>query len=221
MAKQGELDGNIRSNLTMTMARRGLTQRAVAELAGMKPQVLNAYMTKKRGFGRATIERLARALNVSESYLIGGEATAAVDAFEAVMDRGVFGAKTPIVSLAQAAEWDKFTNVHGDGYASGWLPFRLRGRNDIAIRVEDDSMEPEFKTGSIVVLGESEGDPDGKYVLARVDKEVLLRGYRKFEHGVVLTPLNTAYAVRVIINKDLHRLHVAAVAVGQVRLYDG
>jgi len=25
----------------------------------------------------------------------------------------------------------------------------------------------------------------------------------------------------VIINKDLHRLHVAAVAVGQVRLYDG
>jgi len=37
----------------------------------------------------------------------------------------------------------------------------------------------------------------------------------------VLTALNTAYAVRVIINKDLHRLHVAAVAVGQVRLYDG
>jgi SOS-response transcriptional repressor LexA len=185
-----ELDERIRKNLKALMVKRGLIQREVAQLAGMKPQVLNSYIKRKRAFGRTAIERLAHGLNVSEAYLIGGETTVAIDAFQEVIDRYTFEARTPLVSLEGAAEWDEFTDVTREGYAITWLPFKLRGKNDIAIKVPDDSMEPEFKVDEVVILGRYTGELSGKFVLARVDKEVLFRKYREFQHGVVLVPLN-------------------------------
>jgi SOS-response transcriptional repressor LexA len=213
------LDENIRNNLIMIMTKRRLSQRAVAQIAGIRAQVLNAYMTRKRGFGRVAIERLAKALSVSESYLIGGETTLATEALQTMMDRYTAERRTPILSIDQAAAWDQFTDIYRPGYALGWLPFKLRAENDIAVRMEDDSMEPEFKAGAVVILGQNEGDLNGKHVLAKVDNNIMCRRYRQFEHGIVLTPLNATYPEKVILQKDLHSLHVAAVAVAQVRLY--
>ena len=219
VGKPGDIDENVRNNLTMLMAHHKLTQRAVADLAGIKPEELNACMTRKKKFGRMAIERLARALNIKESYLVEGETPVAIDISQAVTNRAVFGARTPIVSFYVAAEWDKFTNLDRNEYVSSWLPFSLGGPTDIAVRIPDDSMEPEFQTDSIVVLGVVENGPDGKYVLAKVDKDILFRKYLQAEHGVALTPLNGAYPVRMVLSKDIRRLRVVAVAVAQIRFY--
>ena len=80
-------------------------------------------------------------------------------------------------------------------------------------------MEPGFQAGSIAVLGDRENDPDGKYVLAKVDMDILFRKYLQAGNGVALTPLNAAYPVRVVLGKDIRRLRVVAAAVAQIRLY--
>ena len=190
MGRPSDIDENVRNNLAMLMAHHKLTQRAVADVASIKPEELTACMTRKRKFGRIAIERLARALNVKESYLMEGETAIAIDISQAVTNRPVFGARTPIVSFYVAAEWDKFTDLDRNEYVSGWLPFRLGGPDDITIRVEDASMEPEFQAGSIVILSASETDHDGKYVLAKVDKDILFRKCLQAEHRVALTPHN-------------------------------
>lgn len=218
MRKLAEVDEKIRKNLLAVMENRNLTQRAVAQMAGMKPQVLNAYLQKKRGFGQVTIEKLARALDVSQGYLIGGKTNAA-DAFKERLDRSVFGTRTPVVTYEKAGEWDEYTDVGREGYAIAWLPFKVRDQNDIAVRMQDDSMEPEFTKGQIIILGRPSKNLNGKYVLARIGKDVFFRRYRTFEHGVVLTALNPLYRETVIINKESDRLHIAAVAIAQVRLY--
>ncbi|MGI9334876.1 MAG: LexA family protein [Gammaproteobacteria bacterium] len=62
-----------------------------------------------------------------------------------------------------------------------------------ALRVTDDSMEPEFANGCIIIVDPTGHARDGAYVLAEIGGEYLFRTLRIDEDGQRLEPLNPDY----------------------------
>ena len=62
-----------------------------------------------------------------------------------------------------------------------------------ALRVIDDSMEPEFAPGCIIVVDPTGVARDGAFVLAEVDGEYVFRMLRRTDEGDDLVALNRDY----------------------------
>ena len=63
-----------------------------------------------------------------------------------------------------------------------------------ALRVLDDSMEPEFKAGCIIIVDPTGRATDGSYVLAEKTSDMLFRQLKQNTDGWSLAPLNEQYA---------------------------
>lgn len=63
-----------------------------------------------------------------------------------------------------------------------------------ALQVTDDSMEPEFDTGCIIIIDPSTVVRDGSYVFAKdLKDEYIFRRLRIVDNNYYLEPLNPAY----------------------------
>ena len=63
-----------------------------------------------------------------------------------------------------------------------------------ALRVVDDSMEPEFAVGCVIIVDPTGVAKDGAFVLAEVDGEYIFRQLRRTQGGSRLVALNHDYA---------------------------
>ncbi len=63
-----------------------------------------------------------------------------------------------------------------------------------ALRVLDDSMEPEFNEGCIIIIDPTGRATDGSYVLAEKPDNVFFRQLKQNDKGWTLHPLNSHYA---------------------------
>ena len=62
-----------------------------------------------------------------------------------------------------------------------------------ALRVQDDSMEPEFAKGCIIIVDPTGRATDGAYVLAEIDGRFVFRRLSKTDESYTLTSLNPGY----------------------------
>ena len=77
--------------------------------------------------------------------------------------------------------------------ASGELrdePSTCTEAEPFALRVLDDSMEPEFRRGCIIIIDPTGRATDGSYVLVEGHDEMLFRQLSKSAVGWLLKPLN-------------------------------
>ena len=63
-----------------------------------------------------------------------------------------------------------------------------------ALRVIDDSMEPEFAAGCIIIVDPTGVAKDGAFVLAEIDGEYIFRRLERTQRGDRLVALNDGYA---------------------------
>jgi len=63
-----------------------------------------------------------------------------------------------------------------------------------ALRVTDDSMEPEFTPGCIIIVDPTGVAKDGAFVLAEIDGEYIFRRLERTDTGDRLVALNDGYA---------------------------
>ena len=63
-----------------------------------------------------------------------------------------------------------------------------------ALRVTDDSMEPEFAAGCIIIVDPTGVAKDGAFVLAEIDGEYIFRRLERRNEGDRLVALNHDYA---------------------------
>ena len=62
-----------------------------------------------------------------------------------------------------------------------------------ALRVTDDSMEPEFAAGCVIIVDPTGIAKDGAFVLAEIDGEYIFRRLERTEQGDRLVALNDGY----------------------------
>ena len=82
-------------------------------------------------------------------------------------------------------------------------PATCKEAEPFALRVLDDTMQPEFRSGCIIVIDPTGRASDGSYVLASTspDEGPIFRQLRKSDHdGWILCALNENYPETISIN---------------------
>lgn len=137
--------------------------------------------------------RVAAVLGLSTAQLIGGEAN--VNAGPEV--RG----SVPIISAVQAGNYKMHVdNFHpGDGGEERIETTVPVKRHTFALRVSGDSMEPDFKEGSILIVEpEMEAQP-GDFVIAKNgEEETTFKQLVRDGSDWYLKPLNPRYPVKAL-----------------------
>jgi len=186
----------------------GLTMKQLAErTADIKPARIGNWETGARSPGPLEAKVLAEALGVSASYLLclSDSPTSGADTQARVMPRVV-----PILSYEQAL------NPQGQAYAIFKNKFESTtdfdrvplgknlshelGDDAFALIIEDESMEPEFSAGDVIVADPAIKPKPGSMVVASFGKQVqaIVRKFRELHNGFELSPLNSDWATHTV-----------------------
>jgi SOS-response transcriptional repressor LexA len=165
----------ILENVKKLLRRRGITQKRLAETIDVQPQNLNAYMTGKREFGKSYISRISAAFGIPAETLYIGTGVGPSKTKRA--------RKVPLISWVKAGLWQEAVDIYGPGYADEWLAYDTGDEHAFALRVEGDSMEPEFKEGDIIVVSPSVDPVSGDFVVAKHGDDVTLKRLKYLERS--------------------------------------
>ncbi|HBL0732895.1 TPA: helix-turn-helix domain-containing protein [Kluyvera ascorbata] len=169
----------------------GMTQVEVAAAAGVSQQSIESIESGRTRKPRNLLD-LAKALKCSPDWLLNGKN---IMPLAEVSTRRI-----PVLSYVQAGQ---LTEAKDNTDFSGEMEYVLADADVpetcFALRIDGDSMQPEFKEGDIVII-----DPDlcpapGEFVVAKNNgHEATFKKYRPLGVGIAdfeLVPLNPDYPV--------------------------
>ncbi|MBF0343666.1 MAG: helix-turn-helix domain-containing protein [Nitrospirae bacterium] len=205
------IDERVRNKIIKILEQRGIKQRELAEMIGVMPQNLNAYMTGKRGFGKKNIARIAKALNIPEESFYSDPSVN--------RSRIKKARRIPLLSWTNAGVWHESVDIFREGYAEDWLAYDATDPYAFAVRVADNSMEPEFRPGDLTIVSPSLTPATGDFVVARSGNNVVLRRLKHLEHAILLKPINHDYDDMHIANKDKKLLRLIGKVIAKIVKY--
>ena len=99
-------------------------------------------------------------------------------------------------SLASPGEFAGFTEMSDPPLAAAGAapPTTCIEAEPFALRVVDDSMEPEFAAGCIIIVDPTGVARDGAFVLAEIDGEYIFRKLERTDEGDRLVALGDGHA---------------------------
>ncbi len=195
-------------------ARLKLSRRQVAEKAGISEAHLRFVEKGERPMSPKTLQKVARVLNMDETRVI--------DAWLRENVKGMSLAprdlqKVPIISWVNAGEFAMTEDPRQLADYDEWVWTQTRGPNVFALRVEGDSMEPEFREGEIIIVNPHIAWEVGNYVIVKNSEgEATFKQLKKKGDMWVLHPLNPKYED---IEVDNRQLYVVGVVVEKIKRY--
>lgn len=177
------LSKNVRTQMQLLK----LTQKQVADLAGITQTTVNRILSGKILKTTRIIE-LAKALNCAPDWLLNGQGDPLPVGFDNNVEpvpqklQGSF----PLISWVQAGDWSdiSLTDIHdADHYP---CPVKC-SKSTFLLKVVGRSMSPVFNEGELLFIDPEVEAVDGKYVVARLDdenqatfKQLIIEGGHKF-----------------------------------------
>lgn len=194
-----ELKNRLRSALNL----RNMKAIELSEKTGIPKSAISQYMS---GYAKPKQDRiylLARALNVSEAWLMG---------YDVPMERtsskprkkgvkipvlGEVVAGVPIEAIEDILDYEEIS----EDMASKGEYFGLK--------VKGDSMEPVFFAGDIVIVRQQPTADSGDIVIALVNgNESTIKKFKLLDDGLMLIPANPAYEPMYYTRKQVIELPV-------------
>lgn len=174
---------------------RQISQRELSRLTGIEQATLSRIEKGDMTLISPHVEKLSKALGIPISKLLGITSN--------ISPANIGSKRVPILTYEQAASFRPAREFVEDDEVRDFVPIDLpHSTNSFALRIEDDSMEPTFNVGDVIVV-----DPDinpikpGDHVFAvGDDKECVFRRYRDLgfnDEGnrvFELIPINKMYA---------------------------
>ncbi|BET97762.1 LexA family protein [Xenorhabdus taiwanensis] len=185
---------SLASRVRARRAELGLTQAEAAEIAGIRQQSWASIEDGKTVKPR-NIVGIATALKCDAGWLMTG------DNFQPLSDVNV--RKIPLISYIQAGNLARNIPISD---CDGSLEYVMTDMNwsagAFALRIDGDSMEPEFKAGDIVVIDPELAPNPGEFVVAaNCEHEATFKKYRPTIISIdgvrhfELIPLNRDYPI--------------------------
>lgn len=157
--KQKTAMTEISKELSKYLNDRGLTQKSIATTLGVSEQFVNALVNGRRAFGRKTSQEWQKHFGLSAVWLLTGEgdmlsSTSSAQPQPSVKNERVVddeAYKVPLVPIsALGGSLNDFnTTVCRDDCETVISPIK---DIDMAIKISGDSMEPEYPSGSTVLI---------------------------------------------------------------------
>lgn len=104
----------------------------------------------------------------------------------------------PLISWVRAGDWAHVADLLQPGEAYEWVETGVTVQpHTFALRVEGDSMEPEFAPGTILVVEPEMDAHPGDYVIAKNgDDEATFKQLVRDGADLYLKPLNARYPIK-------------------------
>lgn len=105
--------------------------------------------------------------------------------------------RVPIISSTQAGDWREIVDNYQPGEAEEWanttVPIRA---HTYALRVQGDSMEPEFPSGAIIIVEPELLPEPGDYVVVKLNGDSTFKQLIRDGAELFLKPINDRYPIR-------------------------
>lgn len=198
--------------LRQLMAERGLKQKDIVDKCQPFCQYYNerlggpdisAYVNGKYLPAQKKIAILARALNVTEGWLMG---------LDVPRERELIlkTRKVPILGDTAAGEpipaervYDEYVELPDDGK-----------RYDAAVHITGDSMEPTYRLGDLALLRYQPDVEDGEAAVVCIDDSVTLKRVYHVAGGIMLNSDNVKYKPLIVNADTCTNAHIIGKVVG-------
>ncbi len=205
---------DIGERIKMLRTQQGLTLEEVGTRVGVGKSTVRKWESGQiANMRRDKIALLAKALNVTPTYLMGWKEESAPD--QRPLPAGlmpVHKRRIPILGHVAAGvpimaerEYEEFED---DTYGISC---------DYVLRVEGDSMEPRVLNGDIVYVRQQPDVDDGQIAVVGVDDSVTLKVVYHLPNGLQLVSLNPKYKPMIYTQENTDYLAIIGLAVAYKR----
>jgi SOS-response transcriptional repressor LexA len=181
-----------------------LDQSAVARSLGIEPQSVQQWLTGQTTPRGYRIRALAQLLEIQPWELLGGPDEQKFNARPLAEVPDVAGRGRPAVRMVPRLAWvsagpfEHIEKTDEFAHTQDWdLPSRPMSPAAYSLRVDGDSMEPEFPNGCIIFVESRARAAHGDYVVVKLDesdqatfKQLVCDGPRRY-----LKPVNPRYPI--------------------------
>ncbi|MGI2144480.1 LexA family protein [Shewanella frigidimarina] len=171
---------DISSRVKKLRTKLGMTQLQLAEIVGVAQNSIQKIESGDTKNPR-NIEALARALQTSPEFLRFGVGN--MDNATIVASAGKY---LPLISLVQAGAWADIQELPPLDVELYPCPIKC-SHNSFIVKVEGESMLPDFKSGDLIYVDPDAQVENGSYVVARLDdenqatfKQLIIDGNKKY-----------------------------------------
>ncbi|MBF0185897.1 MAG: helix-turn-helix domain-containing protein [Magnetococcales bacterium] len=187
-----------------------LTQKELADRVGISQTAVHKLENERSKTSRRTVS-IALTCGVDpiwletgrgEMSLTGARPGMTAEELGKAVDGGEFH-RTPIFARLPLISWEDASRLCSEPAESfhpttvdAWLPIAPKTSDKtFALRVPDDSMEPEFREGEFIIVDPTQSGKHNQYIVAHLDgdtslifKQLMVVGSKKY-----LKPLNARY----------------------------
>lgn len=171
-----------------------LRSKDLVSATGVSKGTVSQWVNGNNNPSATHIPKLAKILNVTESWLINGGSRSQRDKANEVDQRPLH--KIPLISLAQAGDWRKLMNLDND------FPNWTNVTDDVSphafsVTMDNDSMTGDgsisIPEGSTIIFDPDVKPQSGKIVLARVGESTLIKKLVIDGPSAYLVPIKSSY----------------------------
>jgi SOS-response transcriptional repressor LexA len=223
----------------LKLAKKFRTDKEVAEYLGVSAQAVSLWIKRNSKMPIEKILYRSRG-EISERYLLtgegpmqdhhhsisgvitGGSAKIVTHPAEpsniSSLDEPMSVCKVPVISWVQAGDWADSDCQTTPGYAEEYVyyPGIKVSPHIFALRIKNDSMEPEFLENDIVVVDPDKQAENGSYVIVKNGQEATFKKLILDGSRVYLKPLNRDYKPIDMTDKEFK---IVGVVIYKVKKY--
>ena len=218
-----------KERLDEAMRIRDISAAELSRISKVNEGAISQYRAGKYKASQRSLDKLARALNVSIPWLMGADVPMTDEPTAPTLpsptiteDTVTFPIVTRVAAHYDGVSIDESTTGEKIEVPRAYLKGR-KAEEFCAMRVRGDSMFPAFQNGDVVlVLRQSTMNHSGEIgVISYGDDEMTIKriNYADGEDWLELVPLNPAYPPRRIEGVDLESCHVIGIPRVLVREY--
>lgn len=218
-----------KERLDEAMRIRDISAAELSRISKVNEGAISQYRAGKYKASQRSLDKLARALNVSIPWLMGADVPMTDEPTAPTLpsptiteDTVTFPVITSVAAHYDGVSIDESTTGEKIEVPRAYLKGR-KAEEFCAMRVRGDSMFPAFQNGDVVlVLRQSTMNHSGEIgVISYGDDEMTIKriNYVDGEDWLELVPLNPAYPPRRIEGVDLESCHVIGIPRVLIREY--
>jgi SOS-response transcriptional repressor LexA len=175
---------------------RGYSLRDLEKLAGVTNPHIRYVEEEMRKPTFDVLMKLLNALQVEASEFL------VETGYMKPITAGGKGKRIPVISWVRAGHWKEALECGEEGEF-----VETDAKGEFALRVEGDSMEPEFREGDIIVVDPYRKQEQNDYVVVcNAEYEATLKQLKKYGKARVLHPLNPKYEDIELTKDGGHKL---------------
>lgn len=194
---------------------RGMTQAELAKRSGISKSSISRYIKGDWEGKQSAVYELAKALGVTEAWLMGYDVPMESDTAPAIppgfqpMPEMSSVPRVGRIACGEPILAEENIEAH-DSVPSAW-------RADFTLVCVGDSMAPRIQDGDLVAVRKQDEVENGEIAAVRIDNEATLKRVFVFPDHIELRAENPAFPTIIRIGEAMNDVHIEGKAVGLCR----